>query len=71
MAAMSDGDQLPDSVELVKSDIFWPEGRFYFCRGEFVWSKTEDWQKYYEVNRDDCHFKTAEEAMQAWESSKH
>jgi hypothetical protein len=38
---VNDKNTLPDGVELVKSDIFWPEGRFYFCRCEFVWSKAE------------------------------
>jgi hypothetical protein len=63
--------KLPDGVQLVKSDTFWPEGRFYFIRGEMVWSRKDGWKKYYEVNREDAHFKTAEEAMAAWESSKH
>jgi len=68
---MNENKKLPDGVELVKSDIFWPEGRFYFSSGEFVWSKTEGWKKYHEVNREDSHFRTAEEAIAAWESSKH
>lgn len=67
---MNENHKLPDGVELVKSDIFWPEGRFYFCSGEFVWSKTAGWKKYYEVKREDSQFKNAEEAMAAWENSK-
>jgi hypothetical protein len=63
--------ELPDGVELVKSDIFWPEGRFYFIRGDFIWSRMNGWEKYYEVKREDSQFKTAEEAMAAWESSRH
>ncbi len=29
------------------------------------------WQKYYEVKSEDSRFKTDEEAMAAWESSRH
>src|ERR1700745_1312819 len=29
--------KLPDGIELVKSDIFWPEGQYHFVRREFVW----------------------------------
>ena len=68
---MSSNRTLPDGIELVKADIFWPEGQFYFIRGEMVWSKTEGWKKYYEVNREDAHFKTAEEAMAAWNGARH
>ena len=68
---MNETQQLPDGVQLVKSDTFWPEGRFYFIRAEFVWSKIEGWQKYFEVNREHAHFKTAEEAMAAWNDSEH
>jgi hypothetical protein len=60
-----------EKVELVREDIFWPEGRWSFRRGDLVWSRIAGRQKYYEVNREESHFKTAEEAMVAWEGSKH
>ena len=63
--------KLPEGVELVKEDIFWPEGQWSFRRGELVWSRTARWQKYYEVNCEDSHFRTGEEAMAAWESLAH
>lgn len=68
---MNDKNKLPDGVQLVKSDTFWPEGQFYFIRGDFVWSRVEGWKKYYEVNREHAHFRSAEDAMSAWENSKH
>jgi hypothetical protein len=68
---MNENRKLPDGVELVKEDIFWPEGRWSFRRGDLVWSRTVGWRKYHEVNREDSYFKTAEEAMAAWESSSH
>ncbi|MGA8220561.1 MAG: hypothetical protein WB780_02830 [Candidatus Acidiferrales bacterium] len=61
--------KLADGVELVKEATFWPEGRWSIRRGEFVWSKTDGWKKYYEVPGRDSRFKPAEEAMAAWESS--
>jgi len=63
--------KLPDGVELVKEDIFWPEGRWSFRRGELVWGRTTGWRKYYEVDRSESCFQTAEEAMKAWEKSEH
>ncbi len=63
------GDRiLPDGIELVKQDIFWPEGRWSFRRGDFVWSRMNGWQKYYEVKREESYFKSAEQAMKAWET---
>ena len=67
---MDNTRQLEDGVELVKEDIFWPEGNWSIRRGEFVWSKTEGWLRYYDKNRGGCIFKTAEEALAAWENSK-
>jgi hypothetical protein len=66
---MDDNRKLPDGVELVKEDIFWPEGRWSFRRDNLVWSRMSGWKKYHEVKREDSHFKTVEEAMAAWESS--
>lgn len=60
-----------EKIELVKEDIFWPEGRWSIRRGNFVWGRIAGWQKYYEVKREDSHFKTAEEAMAAWDRSSH
>jgi hypothetical protein len=68
---VSEDHKLPSGVELVKEDIFWPEGRWSFRRGDLVWSRTLGWQKYYEAKREETQFKTAEEAMAAWESSAH
>jgi hypothetical protein len=62
---------LPDGFELVEEDTFWPEGRWSFHRGNLVWSRIAGWQKYYEAKRKETQFKTAEEAMVAWESLKH
>jgi hypothetical protein len=58
-----------EKIKLVKEDTFWPEGRFSFRCGDLVWSRTVGWQKYYKAERSETHFKTAEEAMKAWESS--
>jgi hypothetical protein len=63
--------KLPDGVELVKEDIFWPEGRWSIRRGDLVWSLIDGWQKYYEVKNEDSRFKTAGAAIAAWESSSH
>lgn len=67
--------KMPDGVKLVKSDTFWPEGRWYFIREDLavplVWGKTEGWKKYYESNNMDSHFHSEEDAMKAWESSNH
>lgn len=68
-AEMISDPKLPIGIVLVKSDIFWPEGRFYFVRGEEVWSKTQGWVIYYKVRREDCYFETEELAMQAWQGS--
>jgi hypothetical protein len=68
---MKDNRKLPDGVEIIKEDIFWPEGRFSIRRGDLIWSKAAGWQKYYEVRSEESRFKTAEEAMAAWETSKH
>jgi hypothetical protein len=53
----------------VKSDIGGLECPWYFVRGDMIWSKTEGWKEFYEGNREDCYFKTAEEAMEGWENS--
>jgi hypothetical protein len=66
---MDENRKLPEGVELVKEDTFWPEGQWSFRRSDLVWSRRAGWQKYYEVKREDSHFKTAEEAMAAWEGS--
>lgn len=66
---MTNTRQLGNGIELVKSDTFWPEGQWYFIQNlavPLVWSRKDGWQKYYEANKADSHFKTAEEAMQAW-----
>jgi hypothetical protein len=60
-----------EKIKLVKEDTFWPEGRFSFRCGELVWSRVSGWTKYYKAERSETHFKTAEEAMKAWESSSH
>ena len=66
---------LPDGVKLVNSEawgIFYPEGDWYFLRDgavPLVWSRKDGWKKYYEINRADCYFHSAEDAMKAWESS--
>jgi hypothetical protein len=70
MPQMTDKNKLPDGIELVKEDTFWPEGQWSFRRSDLVWSRTRGGQKHYEVAREDSHFKTAEEAMGAWESSQ-
>jgi hypothetical protein len=67
---MADIPKLPDGVKLVKSDTFWPEGSWYFIQDlavPLVWSHKDGWKKYYEANRADCHFHSAEDAMKAWE----
>ena len=68
---MNDNRKLADGIELVKEDTFWPEGRWSIRRGEFVWGRVSGWKKYYEAERSETHFKTAEEAMKAWETSVH
>jgi hypothetical protein len=65
---MNENRKLADGVELVKEDIFWPEGEWSIHRGEFIWSRVSGWQKYYEVKREESQFKTAKEAMEAWDS---
>jgi hypothetical protein len=50
----------------VKEDVFWPEGQWSIRRGEMVWSKTEGWKRYYEIDRATSIFRTADEALQAW-----
>jgi len=62
--------KLPDGLQIVKSDVGGLECPWYFVRGEMVWSKKEGWKAYYEGNRDDCYFKSAREAMEAWENSE-
>jgi hypothetical protein len=68
---MKDDVKLADGVELEKEDIFWPEGRWCFRKGDLVWGRTGGWKKYYEVDRKHSYFKSAEEAMKTWESSGH
>jgi hypothetical protein len=67
---MSD-HKLPHGVELVKEDIFWPEGQWSVRRGDLVWGRKTGWRKYYEVDRSESYFRSAEDAMKAWESSWH
>jgi hypothetical protein len=66
---MSSNRSLGDGIELVKEDIFRPEGQWSIRKGEMVWSKTEGWKRYYEI-KSDCIFLTADEAMQAWNENK-
>jgi hypothetical protein len=66
---MNGNRQLGDGIELVKEDIFWPEDQWSIRKGEMVWSKTESWKKYYEIDYPTCIFRTADEAMQAWNAS--
>lgn len=69
---MTENRKLSDGVELSKdTTVFYPEGQWTFRRGEFVWSRISGWQKYYRVPRQESHFKTAEDALKAWESSPH
>jgi hypothetical protein len=69
---MNDNHKLPAGVELSKdTTVFYPEGQWTFRRGELVWSRINGWKKYYEVPRQESHFKTAEEAKKAWLSSSH
>jgi hypothetical protein len=68
---MADDRKLPDGVELVQEDVFWPEGRWSFRRGDLVWSRVDGWQKYHVVDRKNSYFKTRIDAMNAWESSSH
>jgi hypothetical protein len=65
---MSQNRQLGNGIELVKEDIFWPEGQWSIRRGEMIWNKIQGWKRYYDADKD-CRFKTAEDALQAWESS--
>jgi hypothetical protein len=68
---MNENCKLHDGVELVKEDIFWPEGRWSIRDGDLVWGRTGGWKKYYEVDRKDSYFKSADEAMKTWERSTH
>jgi hypothetical protein len=68
---MNPNRSLPDGVKLAKEDIFWPEGRWSFRKADLVWGKTTGWRKYYEVDRKDSYFWSAEQAMKSWESSSH
>jgi hypothetical protein len=61
--------KLPVGAELLKSDIGGLECPWYLVRGDMIWSKIEGWKEFYEGNREDCYFKSLEEAMKAWESS--
>jgi hypothetical protein len=65
---MNENRKIADWVELVKEDTFWPKGQWSIRLGDLVWSRTAGWQKYYVVDREESQFKTAEEAMKAWES---
>ena len=61
--------KLPDGVKLVKSDISWPEGIWYFIQDLpvlLIWSRKDGWVRYYVANRADCNFHSAEAAMEAW-----
>ena len=62
--------QLGDGAKLVKEVISWPETKWSIRKGDLLWSKTEGWKKYFEAKRADSIFKTAEEALTAWENSK-
>jgi hypothetical protein len=68
---MNEIRKLENGIELVKEDTFGPKGQWSIRLGDLVWSRTAGWQKYYVVNREESQFKTAEEAMKAWESSAH
>ena len=60
---------LGGGIELVKEDIFWPEGQWSIRKGEMVWSKAAGWQRYYEIDRATSIFRTADEALEAWNAS--
>ena len=66
---MSNIRQLGDGIELVKDSTFWTEGCWSIRKGEQVWSKIDGWLKYYKIDRPNCIFRTAEEAMQSWNAS--
>jgi hypothetical protein len=70
VALINENRKLADGIELIKEDIFWPEGQWSIRRGEMVWSKTEGWKKYYEIQRADSRFRSAEDAIRAWENSR-
>jgi hypothetical protein len=61
--------QLGDGIELVREDVFYPEGEWSIRKAEMVWSKTAGWQRYYEIDRATSLFRTAEAALEAWNSS--
>jgi hypothetical protein len=58
---VTENRKLPDGVELVKEDTFWPEGRWSFRRGDLVWSRVAGWQKFYEVKREARQVSSGEE----------
>ena len=66
---MNSNRNLEDGIELVKEDIFWPEGQWSIRKGEMVWSKTEGWKRYYEIEPATSIFQTPDEAMQSWNAS--
>jgi hypothetical protein len=60
---MTDEFKLPDGIQLVKSDIFYPTGNWSIRKGEMVLHRELGWKKYYEaLPTDGCYFKTREEA---------
>ena len=66
---MSENRKLPDGVEVVKSDIFYPTGNWSIRNGEMVLLRELGWKKYYEaMPADGCYFKTHEEAASFLES---
>jgi hypothetical protein len=67
---VSDNHKLPDGVSLEKDrEIFYSEGQWVLRRDGLVWSKISGWKKYYEVERWEIRFQTAEDAMKSWEKS--
>ncbi|MGH9712195.1 MAG: hypothetical protein ACRD5M_02730 [Candidatus Acidiferrales bacterium] len=59
---------LGNGIELVREDIFYPEGNWSIRLGDLTWSKREGWRKYYEALKADCYFRSAQEGLKAWES---
>jgi hypothetical protein len=59
-----------DGIELVKEDIFWPEGQWSIRKGKLVWSKTGGWKRYYEIEPATCIFRMADEALRSWNASR-
>jgi hypothetical protein len=59
-----------DGIKLVKAEMCWPEGSWYFLRDSavpLVWSRRDGWVNYHQMKRADCNFRSVEEALEAWE----